>query len=210
MHSCCCERWVWRGSRTARIVLTFGALSFASDPTLAHTGTGLPGGWVAGFMHPFSGVDHLLAMISVGLWGAFLGRPLIHILPVIFPAMMVVGAILGMFSVPLPPVDLGVAVSVLVLGGCIALAIRAPTWVASLVVASFAIFHGVAHGRELPSAADPVSYSAGFVMATGLLHISGIALGALNARPIGILTTRSFGGLIAIGGTWFLFRAIGT
>jgi len=69
---------------------------------------------------------------------------------------------------------------------------------------------GHSHGKELPSAADPVSYSAGFVLATGLLHVSGIALGSLTARPIGAITTRSLGGLIAIGGAWFLFRAIGT
>jgi urease accessory protein len=171
-------------------------------------GTGLPGGFLSGFLHPFSGIDHLLAMVSVGLWGAFLGRPLIYVLPVVFPAMMVVGAIMGMFSVPMPPVELGIALSVLVLGSCIALSVKAPVWAASLVVAMFAVFHGYAHGKELPSAADPVSYSAGFVLATGLLHISGIGLGLINERPHGIAVTRSMGGVVATLGVWFLFRAI--
>ena len=139
--------FVSRRFRTASVVAWFGVASFVTNSASAHVGTGLPGGWVSGFKHPFGGVDHLLAMVSVGLWGAFLGRPLIHILPVVFPAMMVVGAILGMFGAPLPRVEVGIALSVLVLGCCIALSLRAPVWVAALVVATFAVFHGFAHGR---------------------------------------------------------------
>jgi urease accessory protein len=203
------ERAVLRERRTAWLfaAATVGALF--SNSAAAHTGTGLPGGFVSGFIHPFTGLDHLLAMVSVGLWGAFLGRPLIYILPVVFPAMMVAGAIMGMFGVPLPPVEVGIALSVLVLGGSIALAVRAPVWAASLIVAVFAVFHGYAHGKELPSAADPVSYSVGFVLATGLLHVSGICIGLLNERPHGIVVTRSAGALIAVLGAWFLYRAIG-
>lgn len=178
-----------------------------STPATAHTGTGLPGGFASGFRHPLSGLDHLLAMVSVGLWGAFLGRPLIYVLPVVFPVVMVGGAILGMLVVPLPPVEIGIALSVLVLGGCIALSVRAPVWMASLIVGVFAVFHGYAHGKELPSAADPVGYSAGFVLATGILHVSGIAIGFLNDRPGGVVATRSAGGLIAATGVWFLYRA---
>jgi urease accessory protein len=195
-------------SRTASAAAAVAAGSLLSSPAFAHMGTGLPGGFFSGFLHPFSGLDHLLAMVSVGLWGAFLGRPLIYVLPVVFPAMMVVGAIMGMFSVPMPPVELGIAFSVLVLGGCIALSLKAPVWAASLVVAMFAVFHGYAHGKELPSAADPVSYSAGFVLATGLLHVSGIGLGLLNNRPHGIAVTRSMGGVVAMLGVWFLYQAI--
>jgi urease accessory protein len=179
-------------------------------PAAAHMGTGLPGGFESGFLHPFSGIDHLLAMVSVGLWGAFLGRPLIYVLPVVFPAMMVAGAIMGMFSVSLPPVETGIALSVLVLGACIALSVKAPVWVACIVVAIFAVFHGYAHGKELPSAADPIAYSVGFVLATGLLHVSGIGLGFLNDLPRGIVVTRSMGGIIAVFGMWFLYRALGT
>lgn len=175
---------------------------------MAHTGTGLAGGFLSGFMHPFSGFDHLLAMVSVGLWGAFLGRPLIVALPVVFPTVMAVGGVLAMSNVPLPPVEIGIALSVLVLGGLIAAAVRAPVWAACLVVGLFAIFHGYAHGRELPSAADPVGYSVGFVLATGLLHVAGIGLGLLNDRPGGAVVTRSLGALIAASGVFFLYRAL--
>jgi urease accessory protein len=205
MHEWCASREF----RLAWITLAAGGATLFSNPVAAHMGTGLPGGLVSGFLHPFSGVDHLLAMVAVGLWGAFLGRPLIHVLPVIFPAMMVAGALLGMFAVPLPPIETGIALSVLVLGGCIALPVRAPVWAASCLVAVFAIFHGYAHGKELPSAADPVGYSAGFVIATGLLHISGICLGLLNELPCGVMATRCIGGVIATLGCWFLYRAIG-
>ncbi|GAA0703866.1 HupE/UreJ family protein [Dokdonella soli] len=184
-------------------------LTFAS-PATAHMGTGLSGGFAYGFRHPFTGLDHLLAMVSVGLWGAFLGPPLIYVLPVVFPIAMVAGAVLGMLSAPLPPVEIGIALSVLMLGACIAFALKAPIWAASLVVGLFALFHGYAHGRELPSAADPFGYSAGFVFATGLLHVLGIGIGVLNARPSGRVATRGLGGFIAAFGIWFLYRAVGT
>lgn len=174
----------------------------------AHTGTGLPGGFASGFVHPLSGLDHLLAMVSVGLWGAFLGRPLVYLLPVIFPTVMAAGAVLGMVGLPSPPVEVGIALSVLVLGSCIALAIKAPVWAAAVIVATFALFHGYAHGRELPSAADPVAYSAGFVLATGLLHVAGIGIGALNAYRWGGIAVRLAGGAIAATGLWFLRAAV--
>jgi len=175
----------------------------------AHVGTGLAGGFASGFEHPFTGIDHLLAMISVGLWGAFLGRPLIYALPVIFPAVMVGGAVLGMLNVPMPPVEAGIALSVLVLGGCIALSAKAPIWAACLIVATFAVFHGYAHGKELPSAADPIGYSVGFVLATGLLHVFGICVGFLTHRPRGLIATRAIGGVIGGIGAWLLYKAIG-
>jgi urease accessory protein len=181
---------------------------FVGSVAEAHMGTGLAGGFGSGFRHPFSGADHLLAMVSVGVWGAFLGRPLILALPVIFPAVMVAGAVMGMLVVPLPPVELGIALSVTVLGGCIALSVKAPVWVASLIVAIFAIFHGYAHGKELPSAADPVGYSLGFVLATGSLHVVGIGIGFLNDRQGGVRVTRSLGVLIAGAGVWFLCKAV--
>jgi urease accessory protein len=187
--------------------IVFGAA--AVSPAYAHAGTGLAGGFESGCSHPFTGVDHLLAMVSVGIWGAFLGRPLVYALPVIFPLIMVGGAILGMFSLPIPPVELGIAASVLVLGLCVCLAFQAPAWVACAIVATFAVFHGYAHGVELPSAADPVGYSVGFVLATGLLHSLGIGIGVLNALPKGILVTRGLGGAVAVAGAWYLARAVG-
>ena len=183
------------------------ALLAGAFPAQAHSGTGLAGGFLAGFAHPLSGADHLLAMVSVGLWGAFLGRPLVHLLPVVFPAMMVGGAMLGMYGAILPSVEGGIALSVLALGLCIAFAWKAPAWMAIAVVAFFALFHGYAHGRELPAAADPVGYSTGFVLATGLLHVAGIALGLLQARPLGALATRCLGGLIGVAGLCFLAGA---
>ena len=172
-------------------------------------GTGLAGGFVSGFLHPLSGFDHLLAMVSVGLWGAFLGRPLIVALPVIFPAVMAVGGALGIAGVPLPPVEIGIALSVLVLGIMIAGAVRASVWLACTIVAIFAIFHGYAHGQELPSAADPVGYSVGFMLCTGLLHVCGIGIGLLNERPGGLAVTRTLGGLIGVAGIWFMAKAFG-
>ena len=174
-----------RAHRLIQTGVLIAAATLAASPALAHSGTGLAGGFVSGFFHPLTGFDHLLAMVSVGLWGAFLGRPLIVVLPVLFPAVMAVGGVLGMASVPLPPVELGIALSVLVLGGMIAFSVKAPIWLASLLVAFFAIFHGYAHGAELPSAADPVGYSVGFVLSTGLLHLVGIAIGLLADRPGG-------------------------
>jgi hydrogenase/urease accessory protein HupE len=110
-------------------------------------------------------------------------------LPMVFPAMMVVGAIMGMFVVPVLPVEVGIAVSVLVLGLCIALSVRAPVWAACLVVALFAVFHGYAHGKELHSAADPISYSAGFVLATGLGSPFEVHLTDHNGRASFIMPT---------------------
>ena len=189
-------------------MLSLGVAELASSPADAHAGTGLASGFPLGFEHPLTGFDHLLAMVSVGLWGAVLGRPLIYSLPVVFPAVMVVGAILGMLAVPLPSVELGIALSVLVLGACIGLSVRAPVWIAAPIVGSFAVFHGYAHGRELPSAADPIGYSVGFVLATGLLHVVGISIGVLNERPAGAAVMRGLGGLIGTAGAWFLFRAV--
>jgi|SRR5579872_277992 len=174
----------------------------------AHSGTGLAGGFAAGFAHPFTGFDHLLAMICVGLWGAFLGRPLVYALPVVFPAVMAGGAVVGMLGIPVCRIDIGIALSVIALGGCIALALRAPVWLASAMTGLFAVFHGYAHGRELPAAADPIGYSAGFVLATGLLHVCGIGIGCLNQRPGGIVVTRCLGAAIAGAGCWFLVVAV--
>jgi urease accessory protein len=158
--------------------------------------------------HPLFGFDHLLAMVAVGLWGAVLGRPLLMVLPIVFPLVMAVGGVLGMAGVPVPPVEAAIALSVLVLGGVIALRLAAPVWAASLLVGGFAIFHGYAHGQELPSAADPLGYSVGFVLATGLLHLAGIGLGGVSARIGGAAAARVIGALIAAAGAWFLYGAV--
>ena len=170
----------------------------------AHSSKNLAGGFMAGFVHPFTGVDHLLAMVSVGLWGAFLGRPLIAALPVIFPAVMALGALLAMIGMPQPPIELGIALSVLVLGVAIAAAWRAPVWLACVIVAVFAVFHGFAHGTEIPSLADPIAYSTGFMLATGSLHLAGIGLGTINSLRGGAVITRGMGAAVALAGLYFL------
>ena len=184
----------------------FAALAVAA-PASAHEAAGTAGGFAAGFLHPLMGLDHLLAMVAVGIWGAVLGRPLVYALPVIFPTVMAAGGVLGMMGVPVPPVEIGIALSVLLLGAAIAAAFKAPVWAACLLVGLFGVFHGYAHGAELPAAADPLHYSAGFVLATGLLHLAGIAIGLLHAHPRGLVLTRGAGGLIAAAGVWFLVQA---
>lgn len=170
----------------------------------AHSEEGVAGGLVSGFLHPLSGVDHLLAMVAVGIWGATLGRPLVWALPVAFPMLMVVGGVMGISGVPLPYVEVGIAVSVVVLGLSIAAAWRAPVAVAVAIVAMFGVFHGYAHGVELPKTSSPAAYAAGFVISTGLLHLTGIAIGLLKTLPRGTQVLRASGGLIAAAGVWIL------
>ena len=171
----------------------------------AHTDGGLAGGFVSGFVHPILGWDHVVAMVAVGLWGAFLGAPAIWLLPVVFPLVMAFGAVLGVLGVPIPAIETGIAGSAVVLGLLILLAARLPIWLASIIVGAFAIFHGYAHGAELPEAANPFAYGVGFVIATGLLHLAGIAFGLLIRWPAGVYAVRAGGGVIAMVGFAFLF-----
>jgi len=187
------------------------ALLFAlALPALAHTehGAGPGGGFVSGLTHPLFGWDHVAAMVAVGLWGAFLGRPAIWLLPVVFPLVMALAAAAGVVGVPLPGVEAGIAASAAVLGLLIVFAVRPPLWVAAVVVGVFAIFHGHAHGTELPEAANPFAYAVGFVISTGLLHAAGIALGLLIALPRGELAIRGGGALISLAGVGFLFGVL--
>lgn len=167
----------------------------------------MAGGLVSGFTHPLLGPDHMLAMVAVGIWGAFLGRPLVIVLPILFPLLMAVGGAAALAGVPVPPAETGIAVSLIVLGLVIALSVRAPILPACAVVAVFAFFHGYAHGTELPLAASPLGYTMGFVAATGLLHLAGITLGLLHAHRTGRWTLRAAGAAIALSGPWFLFGA---
>jgi urease accessory protein len=170
----------------------------------AHTGEGLAGGFLSGIQHPIFGLDHLVAMVAVGLWGAFLGMPAIWILPIVFPLVMAFGGALGIADIRLPNVEIWIACSAIVLGACVAMALRPPLWVAMLMVGAFAIFHGHAHGTELPQATNPLAYALGFVMATGALHLSGIAFGMLSRYSIGRYAVRGAGAAIAAVGLAFL------
>jgi urease accessory protein len=190
----------FQGSGVAVLVVLL-----AGSPALAHSGS-VAGGFVGGIAHPVFGPDHVAAMVAVGLWGAFLGAPAIYILPVVFPLVMAMGGVLGILGVPLPGFEIGIATSAIVIGMMVAVAARPPLWVAAILVGAFAIFHGHAHGAELPPGADALAFSAGFVIATGLLHLAGIAFGLLARWPAGRLAVRSAGGAIAIAGLMFLGR----
>lgn len=179
-------------------------LCLLATPALAHSGAGTQGGLMSGFTHPLFGWDHVVAMVAVGLWGAFLGRPAIWLLPVVFPMVMAFGGALGVADVPLPAVETGIALSGVALGLLVAFAVRAPIWVAAILVGVFAIFHGHAHGTELPEAANAFAFALGFVVATGLLHLAGIGLGFLTHIPRGALIVRGVGAGIAAVGAAFL------
>ena len=194
-------------SRLYLFLTTIALLAWTGHAS-AHEATGIAGGFFSGFMHPVLGLDHVVAMVAVGLWGAFLGTPAIWILPVVFPLVMAMGGALGVLGVPIPAVETGIASSAVVLGIMVAMAARPPIWVAAVIVGVFAIFHGHAHGTELPSAANPLAYSLGFVISTGLLHIAGIAFGLLTRWPAGRVAVRAGGGLIALSGIGFLTGAI--
>lgn len=183
--------------------LVLGTLCLAGGAS-AHQGGEPLGGFQSGFVHPIFGYDHLLAMFAVGIWGAQIGGRAVWELPVTFPLIMAGGGLLGMKEVPLPQVEPMIAASMLVLGLAVFAAWKAPEWAAMVLVGAFAIFHGYAHGTELPAAADPLAYGAGFVIATGAIHILGINFGLLFSRPFKGWIARVAGGAIAVAGLYLL------
>ena len=185
-------------------LVLLGLATLLPLPAAAHTGAEQLGGLASGLLHPILGFDHVLAMVAVGIWGAFLGMPMVWVLPVTFPLVMALSGMLGGLGVPIPGIEPGIALSVVVLGAMIALAVRPPLWVAAVIVAFWAIFHGYAHGAELPEAADPFAYGIGFVLATGLLHLLGIGIGTLTRFPIGVPVLRIAGAVIGSIGIWLL------
>jgi urease accessory protein len=163
---------------------------------------------LSGFSHPISGWDHILAMISVGLWGAQLGAPAMWLLPVIFPMVMALGGMMGLLGIPLPGVELGIAASAIVLGAMVLSEARPRLWIAALIVGVFAVFHGHAHGTELPAGQDGLLYSAGFVIATGCLHGIGIAIGLIHRWTWGRVAIRAAGAFVALAGFYFAWRVL--
>jgi len=175
---------------------------------LAHVEQGQALGFITGLHHPWSGLDHVLAMIAVGLWGAQLGNPALWLLPVIFPMVMALGAMMGLLGLPLPGIEIGIAASAILLGAMVVGEVRPKVIVAAVLVGFFAIFHGHAHGTELPPGQSGMLYSMGFVIATGCLHGIGIAIGLLHRWPAGRLALRGAGAFIAVMGATFLWRAL--
>ncbi|MEC9463574.1 MAG: HupE/UreJ family protein [Pseudomonadota bacterium] len=172
----------------------------------AHVMDGPLGGFGSGFGHPLAGPDHFLAMLAVGLWGAQIGGRTVWTLPATFPMIMCVGGVLGMLGIlPTDIVQVGIALSVLVLGGVIAANWRAPEWAALLLISIFAILHGIPHGVLAPRATDPAAFTVGFVVSTGVIHVIGIAIGAALKPIAGGRLVQGLGAAIALAGLWFLF-----
>jgi urease accessory protein len=194
----------------ARVRALSAALALlAPAVALAHAEGGDVGsGFAAGFLHPLLGLDHVLAMFAVGLWGAQLGPPALWALPIGFPLVMALGGVAGIVGLPLPSVEAGIAASVIVLGAMIALDRRPRLALAWTLVAFFAVFHGYAHGAELPARAGAVPFSAGFVLATGLIHVAGIAVGSVVHVRGGLAALRVGGSAISAAGLFLAWRLI--
>ena len=188
-------------------IALLGTILLSAQTAFAHSQKGEAVGFLTGVRHPISGLDHVLAMVAVGLWGAQLGSPAIWILPVAFPMVMAIGGMFGLMGVPLPGIEYGIALSALLLGAAVMFEIRPPIGVAAALVGFFAIFHGHAHGTELPPGQSALLYSMGFVVATGCLHALGIGVGTVHRWAWGQKLLRFAGALVAGGGVFFLSRA---
>jgi urease accessory protein len=183
----------------------FPLLALLLLPTLAQAHPGIPGhthGLANGLMHPLTGLDHICAMVAVGLWAAQRGGRALWLVPSVFVSVMALGGVLGMAAVPIPFVEPGIAASVLVLGVLIAAAARLPLLASALLVGVFAVFHGYAHGAEMPDSASGLAYGLGFVAATASLHLLGIGFGLFAQRFTSAGLVRYAGGAIAACGIY--------
>jgi urease accessory protein len=195
----------WRIPQTLAL---FVLVLLSAQTAFAHPQKGEAVGFLTGFHHPISGLDHVLAMVAVGLWGAQLGSPAIWLLPVAFPMVMAFGGMLGLMGVPIPGIEYGIALSAILLGAAVMFEFRPPLGVAAALVGFFAIFHGHAHGTELPAGQSALLYSLGFVIATGCLHALGIGIGTVHRWAWGQKALRVAGALVATGGAFFMWKAI--
>jgi urease accessory protein len=177
--------------------------SLIASSAFAHTGVGAVHGFTAGLGHPLFGLDHLTAMVAVGLWAGLVGGKARWAYPTAFVGTMVLAGLWGMSGYPLPGVEIGIGVSVLALGLAIALNLAPPVAVGTAACALFAIFHGYAHGSELPENAGALSYAAGFVLATAALHGLGLGL-ATQIASYAPRLARFAGGAMAVAGIAFL------
>jgi urease accessory protein len=196
----------FRRDRFFRWVPLLFAMALCAQSAQAHINKGEAIGFISGVRHPISGLDHVLAMIAVGLWGAQLGAPAIWVLPLAFPMVMALGGMMGLLGIPLPGIEYGIAASMILLGAAVLFEFKPPLLGAALLVAFFAIFHGHAHGTELPPGQNGLLYSMGFVMATGCLHGVGISIGLVHRWTWGRLFLRLAGAFIASMGIFFLWK----
>jgi urease accessory protein len=190
-------------------LLQFALLSLCLAPTasLAHTGVDNASGFMHGFMHPLGGLDHQLAMILVGVFAYQLGGRALWLVPLTFVSVMAVGGFLGVMGVPFPFIEVGIALSVIVLGAIVAIGVKAPVAIAMAIVGLFAIFHGHAHGSEMPIDTSGLEYGIGFMLATALLHAIGIGIGLLigvSSKAVGDSVYRVAGGLASLAGVVLL------
>ena len=191
------KRWIWA---SAFLALSAGVAE-------AHTGIGSTMGFGHGFAHPFSGLDHILAMVAVGLFAARLGGRGMWLVPLSFVAMMAVGGVLGITGVAVPFIEIGIALSVIVLGAAVALNWNAPVAAAMALVGFFALFHGHAHGAEMPTDASGLAYASGFMLATAILHAIGVGPGlsiGASARNYSQRIAQVGGGAMALAGVGLL------
>src|SRR6185437_6543370 len=165
--------------------LAIFALFLAPTAALAHVGVGNTSGFMHGFMHPLRGLDHQLAMILVGIFAYQLGGRALWLVPLTFVSVMALGGVLGVMQIQVPLVEIGIALSVAMLGAVVAFRVKAPLAVAMAAVGLFAIFHGHAHGTEMPLDAAGLEYGLGFLCATALLHATGVAVGRSEERHVG-------------------------
>jgi urease accessory protein len=186
-------------------------LMLVPTTAFAHTGAGYAHGFSDGFAHPLGGLDHVLAMITVGIFAWQLGGRAIWLLPASFVSLMALGGMFGIAGESWPWVELGIAASVIVLGTMVALGVKAPLAMATGIIGLLAIFHGYAHGAAMAPDASGGAYAAGFMLATALLHVAGIALGFLIGRigvAYGRLAYQLGGGLVALAGVGILSHVI--
>lgn len=192
-------------------VLAIAIVLCVTQSAHAHVEVGKASGFAHGFEHPWSGWDHILAMVAVGIWGAQLGAPAVWVLPVAFPMVMAIGGFLGLIHVRLPGVEYGIALSAVLLGMMVLCEVKSKktgfTIFAAALVGVFGLFHGHAHGSEMDEGQSAMLYSIGFVIATGLLHACGIGIGLIHRWPAGKLALRAAGAVIVMGGLYFLWQA---
>jgi urease accessory protein len=190
-----------------RLALSLVAVLIATTAAQAHTGVGPAHGLVQGFAHPLGGIDHVLVMVAVGLFAAHLGGRALGLVPLAFVSMVAVGGALGMAGIGLPLVEIGIGLSVVVLGLSVAARLHLPTIAAMSLVALFPLFHGHAHGAEMPDTASGLAYGAGFVLATTCLHAAGIGLGLAIGKPghaVGNRILQAAGSAMALAGVAIL------